>query len=81
MGKSRSAPHRPCLKEHSYGGSELWFTGQPERVVDYYTMDEDVSDAVNRIRALLTSDKIQVLEKRELVNIGNDAANLEKMGG
>lgn len=64
MGKSRSAPHRPCLKKHSYGGSELWFTGQPERVADYYTMDEDVSDAVNRIRALPSSGE-KVTSRKE----------------
>ena len=30
MGYSRSDPHRPCLREHSYGGSEVWFTNFPE---------------------------------------------------
>lgn len=56
MKKSRSSPHRPCLREHPFGGSEVWFTNQPERVDDYNTMEEDVSLAIGELKELLASE-------------------------
>ena len=52
MGYSRSDPHRPCLREHSYGGSEVWFTNFPESDGGFDTLDEDVGRAVADLRRL-----------------------------
>ncbi|WP_075280313.1 hypothetical protein [Thermophilibacter provencensis] len=52
MGYSRSDPHRPCLREHSYGGSEVWFTNIPEGEGCFDTLDEDVGRAVADLRRL-----------------------------
>ncbi len=52
MGYSRSDPHRPCLREHSYGGSEVWFTNFPESEGGFDTLDEDVGRAVADLRRL-----------------------------
>lgn len=46
MGFSRSDPHRPCLRRHSYGGSEVWFTNFPESEGDFDTLDADIGRAV-----------------------------------
>ena len=52
MGYSRSDPHRPCLREHPYGGSEVWFTNFPESEGGFDTLDEDVGRAVADLRRL-----------------------------
>lgn len=52
MGYSRSDPHRPCLRRHSYGGSEVWFTNSPESEGGFDTLDEDVDRAVTDLRRL-----------------------------
>ena len=52
MGVSRSDPHRPCLRPHSYGGSEVWFTNFPESEGGFDTIDEDVGRAGADLRRL-----------------------------
>ena len=52
MGYSRSDPNRPCLREHSYGGSEVRFTNFPECEGGFDTLDEDVGRAVADLRRL-----------------------------
>ncbi len=52
MGYSRSDPHRPCLREHPYGGSEVWFTNFPESEGGFDTLDEDVERAVANLKRL-----------------------------
>ena len=52
MGYSRSDPHRPCLRERSYGGSEVWFTNFPESEGCFDTLDEDVERALADLRRL-----------------------------
>lgn len=65
MKMSRSEPNRPCLRKNPYGGSELWFTSQPESMTDYYRMDEDVSSAVDKMRSLLISSLNQKHKRKE----------------
>ena len=52
MGYSRSDPHRPCLRRHCYGGSEVWFTNSPESEGGFDTLDEDVGRAVANLKRL-----------------------------
>lgn len=68
MGYSRSDPHRPCLREHSYGGSEVWFTNFPESEGGFDTLDEDVGRAVADLRRL--ADKASLAEGTASDEIG-----------
>ena len=68
MGYSRSDPHRPCLREHSYGGSEVWFTNFPESGGGFDTLDEDVGRAVADLRRL--ADKASLAEGTASDEIG-----------
>lgn len=52
MGYSRSDPHRPCLRRHSYGGSEVWFTNSPESEGGFDTLDVDMGKAIANLRRL-----------------------------
>ena len=52
MGYSRSDPHRPCLREHSCGGSEVWFTNFPESEGGFDMLDKDVERAVANLKRL-----------------------------
>ena len=52
MGYSRSDPHRPCLRRHSYGGSEVWFTNSPESEGGFDTLDVDMGKAIASLKRL-----------------------------
>lgn len=69
MGYSRSDPHRPCLREHPYGGSEVWFTNFPESEGGFDTLDEDIDRAVADLRRL--ADK---------ASLAGDTASGERRG-
>lgn len=52
MKNSRSMPHMPYLRTNDQGGTQIWYSNQPDNLNDYNTMDEDVSAAIEKLREI-----------------------------
>lgn len=42
----------PYLRTNDQGGTQIWYSNQPDNLNDYNTMDEDVSAAIEKLREI-----------------------------